>query len=294
LRDSPCFLNLSFDDTQAAHLEIANLLNQFGLKGTFYVTTLTIQNPDLINVYNSIASSGHEIGSHTVNHPDLTSISESEVNYEIDASVSTINSTLNTKCTSFAHPFHLTNGTINNIIFSKNLFTRNYSEYYSTERPRFGLTSDTNVNDVTNFINQQIINNGTCLIAGHGINGSGYSPSTTAFFIDLLTYVKSVQDNNNVWVTTLSNGALYESLFYEVSLTSQVDQSNRQIKIHFNYPNKAIYNNFNKLLFSFKINKSSSWSIQNSGIEYIESATQYIYTIDLKQTRDVTLQYIIN
>jgi len=66
-------------------------------------------------------------------------------------------------------------------------------------------------------------------------------------------------------------------------LTSNIDQSNRQIKIHFNCPNKPIYNNFEELLYSFKINKSSSWSIQNSGIEYIETDTQYIFTVSIRR-----------
>ena len=294
LRDAPCFLSLSFDDSQAAHLEIANLLSGYGIKGTFYIHTADLEVvPSLKDVYKNILLSGHEIGSHTVNHFDLTTLSEQELNYEIDSSVSRINRYLNTNCTSIAHPYHSTNNYINNIIFGKNLFTRNYSEYFSSERPRLGLTSSTEISTVTNFIDEQIANKSSCLIAGHGINGSGYSPSTTEFFIALLNYVQRVQNNNKVWVTTMSNGALYESLFYEVKLTSQIDQSNRQIKIKFLCPSKAIYNKLSELLFSFKINKSSSWSIQNSGIEYIETDTQYIYTIDLKQTREVTLQYTI-
>jgi hypothetical protein len=293
LNDSPCFLNLSFDDGQAAHLKISNMLDQFGFKGTFYIETRELGHPELMVSYNTIASNGHEIGSHTVNHLDLTSLSESDLNYEIDESVNAINSNLHTTCSSFAHPFDITNDYINSVIFSKNLFTRNISEYYANPRPKIGLTSDTQLSEVTSFIDAQIAANSTCLIAGHGIDNSGYSPMTTQFFTDLLTYIKTVQTNKKVWVTTMSNGALYESLFYGVTLTTQIDQSNQQIRIQFNYPDKPIYNKFNKLLFSFKINKSSSWSIQNSGIEYIETDSQYIYTIDLKQAKEVTLQYVI-
>jgi len=294
LRDASCFLNLSFDDTQAAHLKIANLLDVYGFKGTFYIQSVELEyQPNLIDDYKSILLSGHEVGSHTVNHLHLPSLSEQEMLYEIDSSVSRIERYLNTNCTSLAHPFHGTNDHINSVLFSHNLFTRDWSEYYTTRRPRFDLSSDVLVNDVTNFIDVQIANNNSCLIDGHGIDGSGYSPSTTEFFNQLFTYIANVQNNKKVWVTTISNGALYESLFNEVMLTSNIDQSNRQIKIHFNCPNKPIYNNFEELLYSFKINKSSSWSIQNSGIEYIETDTQYIFTIDLKQTRDVTLQYIV-
>jgi hypothetical protein len=214
-----------------------------------------------------------------VNHVDLTTLNEEDLLYEIDASVSSINSNLNTNCTSLAHPFDAGNSYVNSTIFGRNLFTRNYSEYEP---------------EVTDFIDAQIAGNGSCMIAGHGLDSSGYSPVTTEFFLELLDYVESVQNNENVWVTTVSNGALYESLFNEVSLSSQIDQSNHEINIQFNFTNRPIYSKFNKLLFSFKIGKNSSWSIQNSSIEYIETDTDYIFTIDLKQANGVTLQYDVN
>ena len=293
LNDSPCFLSLSFDDGQPSHITIANILDQYGFKGTFYVETRELGDPGLMTMYYNIAAAGHEIGSHSVNHQDLTSLSEAELLYEIDESVNTINSNLNTICTSFAHPFDITNDHVDAIIFGRNLFTRNNSEYYSTPREKIGLDSEAQINDIENFIDLQIANNNCCLMAGHGIDGSGYSPITTPFLNELLTYITEVKNNQNVWVTTLSNGALYESLFYEVQLTSQIDQSNRQIEIIFDCPDKAIYNKFDKLLYSFKIRKSSSWVIQDSGFEYNETDTHYIYTIDLKQIQQLTLYYDI-
>jgi peptidoglycan/xylan/chitin deacetylase (PgdA/CDA1 family) len=294
LKDASCFLNLSFDDTQAAHLKVANLLDVYGFKGSFYAQSIEFEyQPELIDVYNTILNSGHEVGSHTVNHLDLTSLDEQQLLYEIDSSVSRIDRYLNIKCTSIANPYHSTNDHINNIIFSHNLFERNYSEYYTSRRSRFDLNSETMVSDVTNFIDVQIANNSSGLITGHGIDGMGYSPNTTEFFNQLFTYIAGVQNSKKVWVTTVSNGSLYESLFNEVNLTSHIDQSNRQIKIKFDCPDKTIYNNFSELLYSFKIDKSSFWSIPNSDIEFIETDTQYIYTIDLKQMREVTLQYII-
>ena len=295
LKDASCFLSLSFDDSQASHLDVANLLSQYGFKGTFYTETKAFNShPDLIDLYRDILQQGHEVGSHSVNHVDLTTLNEEDLLYEIDASVSSINSNLNTNCTSLAHPFDAGNSYVNSTIFGRNLFTRNYSEYEPSERPRLSLDSNTELTEVTDFIDAQIAGNGSCMIAGHGLDSSGYSPVTTEFFLELLDYVESVQNNENVWVTTVSNGALYESLFNEVSLSSQVDQSNHEINIQFNFTNRPIYSKFNKLLFSFKIGKNSSWSIQNSSIEYIETDTDYIFTIDLKQANGVTLQYDVN
>ena len=289
LNDSPCFLNLSFDDSQYIHSTIAELLDEYGFKGTFYVISNEL-NDSLKSIYKDIVHSGHEIGNHTANHVRLTTLNEKEILEEINSCTAKLNSYFNIKCTSLAHPYHSTTTDINKIIFSKNLFTRNYSEYYSSSRPRFDITSSTKINDITKFIDTQITNKSCCLIAGHGIDNSGSSPCTKGFLIELLMYIKKVQENNKVLVTTMSNGALYESLFFEVKMTNKIDQLQHQITIQFDYPAKEIYNNFNKLLYSFKINKNSSWLIQNNGIEYIESDTHYIYTIDLKQTKELTFQ----
>jgi hypothetical protein len=290
LNDSPCFLNLSFDDSQPAHLVIANLLGEYGFKGTFYIISNEL-NAEFIDMYKSISLSGHEIGNHTASHSRLTTLTNEQIINEVNSCSDKIKTLFNVNCTSFAHPYHDTNSDINSIIFGLNLFTRNYSEYYSSQRPRINITSDAKIDDMTMFIDDQITNNSSCIICGHGIDNSGASPCTKEFLIELLEYIKQVQNDKNVWITTLSNGALYESLFYEVKITSKLDKLNNKIIIQFDYPDKPIYNNFAQLLYSFKIRKSPSWSILNNGTEYTESDTDYIYTVDLKQTKELTFQY---
>ena len=295
LRDASCFLNLSFDDAQADHLDIANILSQNGLKGTFFTQTADMEvNPSLKNVYKSILALGQEVGSHTVDHLDLTTLSDQDIYFQVDSSISRLNRYLKTNITSLAHPYHAGNDHVNQIIFSRNLYTRDYSEYSSPIRDYFSLKTESTMSEITSYVESHIASHGMALIAGHGINGQGYSPMTSDFFTAELNYVKSVQSNNNVWVSTMSDGDLYETLFTEVTVNSQIDQVNHQIKVQFNRPGKAIYSKFSKLLFSFRVNKNSAWSIQNSGIEYIDNGTYFIYTVDLKSTSQVTLPYNIN
>jgi hypothetical protein len=295
LRDASCFLNLSFDDAQADHLDIANILSQNGLKGTFYTQTADMEvNPSLKNVYKSILALGMEVGSHTVDHLDMTTLSDPDLYFQVDSSISRLNRYLRTNVTSLAHPFHAGNDHINQIIFSRNLYTRDYSEYSSPIRDYFSLKTESTMSEIQSYVESHIASRGMALIAGHGINGQGYSPMTSEFFTAELNYVKSVQSNSNVWVSNMSDGDLYETLFTEVTVTSQIDQINHQIKIQFNRPSKAIYSKFSKLLFSFRVNKNSAWSIQNSGIEFVDNGTYFIYTVDLKSISQVTLPYNIN
>jgi len=295
LNDASGFLNLSFDDSQLSHLKISQMLAQQNLKGTFYIMSNDLtSDSNMVRVYKNVFLSGHEIGTHTASHLNLTTLSASVLNYEIDSSINRINRILGTRCTSLAHPYDAANSYVNNVIFSKNIFTRNYSEFYSEERPRFCLDSSTKIGDVTAFVDQQVALHGTCLIAGHGVDGLGHEPVTSEFFTELLQYIKGVQNQHKVWVATMSDGALYEKLFNEVQLTAETDQSNQKVIIHFTFPERNIYSKFDKLPFSFKLARSPYWSFENSGHQIIESDTGYIFTIDLKQTKELTLTYKIN
>jgi hypothetical protein len=90
-------VSLNFDDGYPS--QITNgipLLNARNLKGTFFV----IIGPDWINSHISwetlrdIASQGHEIGSHSVNHLDLTALPESDISWELDESQRMINGSI--------------------------------------------------------------------------------------------------------------------------------------------------------------------------------------------------------
>ncbi len=73
---------LTFDDGPSAHTDrLLNIFNTYGGKGTFFVVGNLIDNRQ--DTVRRIVNEGHEIGSHSWNHKQLTRISDSELNDQL-------------------------------------------------------------------------------------------------------------------------------------------------------------------------------------------------------------------
>lgn len=83
-RDFP-IVSLTFDDTHESHAWAAELLSQMGMVGTFYVNSPRIGKGGYLRLeeLQDMASLGHEIGGHTLNHEELAKLSEREKVREI-------------------------------------------------------------------------------------------------------------------------------------------------------------------------------------------------------------------
>lgn len=77
-------LILSFDDRKVADRRFVRLMNEFGLTGTFHLSSNKPGTKDYLTKeeINDVYK-GHEVTSHTANHPNLTNISRAEVLYEV-------------------------------------------------------------------------------------------------------------------------------------------------------------------------------------------------------------------
>ena len=74
---------LTFDDGPAANTtpEILDILNEFGIKATFFVVGKNCEeNPEILK---RIADEGHEIGNHTYSHLNLTNVSKRCITNEV-------------------------------------------------------------------------------------------------------------------------------------------------------------------------------------------------------------------
>ena len=90
------FLTFSFDDGITQDIRFIELLNKYGLKGTFNLNSLTLGKEGLLNLgkpilHNKIKPEdvkfiyqGHEIAGHTLTHPDLKTLSEQEIVKEVE------------------------------------------------------------------------------------------------------------------------------------------------------------------------------------------------------------------
>jgi peptidoglycan/xylan/chitin deacetylase (PgdA/CDA1 family) len=110
-------VSLTFDDSDADQIPAAQTLLSNGLRGTFfvnsgflgaagYMTTAQVQ---------ALAKAGNEIGGHTVNHPDLTTISTAEAKRQICLDRSNLSS-LGLSVTDFAYPFASQNASVQSIV----------------------------------------------------------------------------------------------------------------------------------------------------------------------------------
>lgn len=98
---------LSFDDSTLGQYTIAKpILDKYGFKGTFFTVCNFIGKSEHMNwtQIKTLQKEGHDIESHTMDHADLSKLSEAELQYEIGQSKQCLaNHGINS--TVFAYPF---------------------------------------------------------------------------------------------------------------------------------------------------------------------------------------------
>ncbi len=93
----------SWDDGSILDLKVAELLDKYGLKGTFYMPRSLFAHP--LGRSNMIAlDSRFEIGAHTLNHVDLTRVSPTEAKEEIEGSKNYLEDLLGHNVPMFCYP----------------------------------------------------------------------------------------------------------------------------------------------------------------------------------------------
>ncbi|MCS5732925.1 polysaccharide deacetylase family protein [Herbiconiux daphne] len=99
-------ISLTFDDGNANQLAAAAQMNTYKMKGTFYVVSGFIGAANYLTRANldTLKAAGHEIGGHTVNHPDLAVLPADEVARQICNDRSVLMS-WGYSVKSFAYPF---------------------------------------------------------------------------------------------------------------------------------------------------------------------------------------------
>lgn len=93
----------SWDDGDVLDLKLASLLDRYNIKGTFYLTK-DYRKERLSDEDIRIISQKHEIGAHTLTHPDLRSIAREEKMREIKGSKEWLETLMGKEVVSFCYP----------------------------------------------------------------------------------------------------------------------------------------------------------------------------------------------
>ncbi|CAM3071913.1 polysaccharide deacetylase family protein [Prescottella defluvii] len=103
---APTVVSLTFDDGNADATVAAQTLQANGLRGTFFVPSGYVDQPGYLTQADlrGIAAGGHEIGGHSVTHPDLTAMSRDEATRQICNDRANLTG-WGFDVTSFAYPF---------------------------------------------------------------------------------------------------------------------------------------------------------------------------------------------
>jgi peptidoglycan/xylan/chitin deacetylase (PgdA/CDA1 family) len=107
----------SWDDGYKLDLKLADLLEQYGCKGTFYVCPRKQHDIDMLSE-EEIRSlhDRHEIGAHTLRHPKLTEVSPVEAKTEIEESKAWVEHITGAKCAMFCYPYGFYNDTVKQMV----------------------------------------------------------------------------------------------------------------------------------------------------------------------------------
>jgi peptidoglycan-N-acetylglucosamine deacetylase len=224
-------LSLSFDDARMSQVDSGTaLLNQFGIKVTFFVVPSNVE--ERIDGWRQAVASGHEIGNHTLTHPCTGNFSWSRNNaledYNLDSirneivkSNSQIEQLLNVQPEVFAYP-------CGQKFVGRGTNTKSYvplvSELFIAGRgwrdeamndPSFcdlaqlsGVEMDgNNFDEILPLIEEAKKAGQWLVLAGHEMGTSGVQTTRLAMLKQLLEYVKDPA--NRIWIAPVGTIAEY-------------------------------------------------------------------------------------
>ena len=118
--DTQRSLMLTFDDgLESCHRIALPVLSKFAVSGLFFIIPQKIGMPGFMSQSDieDLIASGHTIGSHSLNHLDLTSISTADAKAEIQTSKEILEERFNIAIDSFSFPFGKYNKTLIKICY---------------------------------------------------------------------------------------------------------------------------------------------------------------------------------
>lgn len=209
-------ISLTFDDSWLSQYTNAlPILQNAGLKGTFYLTTQPIQETwdgfMTSNQVKDIANKGHEIAGHTVTHADLATINRTKINNEIKNSKTYLQSLTGASVISLAYPYGSYNNTVKNLTKNAGYTSArgvDYESHNTTTTDTYDLksqcieTSDS-IESIKAKIDSAKANKQWYILCFHEVvNGGDQWSTTPARFQEIVDYAKGI----GIKVVTVQEG----------------------------------------------------------------------------------------
>ncbi len=236
---------LTFDDGFKGHYDHAfPVLKEYNIEGTFFVNSGKLVHESETPVYRygfwedfkSMAEEGQEIASHSVNHPDLTSLGLSELTNELKKDKENIEKEIPSQlCLTHAYPFCLRNdhtdfamkdlfiagracGNLqNNASQDEDNWYRINSELLTWTAPRSLANDEQSATRLKNTIQSNVIASNkfgvACIHEVIPFNQLGstdsYEPATTEWLTNICRFLDEKRTAGEIWPTTFANIVRY-------------------------------------------------------------------------------------
>jgi hypothetical protein len=208
-------VSFTFDDNCANQLSVAMpMFDQYGFKMTFYAVINWDPNWTALQ---KAALNGHEVGSHTMSHSSLNSLSNDQQTAEYKNSQDAVNSHITAqKCLTIAYPNCLTGNVslcnqyyVAARICSGVIVPKTPADFMNISSIVCGSQGSVQrTSDFTNKAEAAAAQNGWVVFLIHAIdNESGYSPTSSSELKGALDYLDL--NKNKFWVSSFSNIARY-------------------------------------------------------------------------------------
>jgi beta-galactosidase len=260
----------TFDDALPSHLiHAAPLLNQAGLRGSFYLTvnnvgdgaagSAVIGRPTSTSWsgWKVVADSGHEIGSHTLTHPRLPGLSTDQASRELKESAARIKEKLGITPVTLAYPFNTRNAAVTKLMLETYLAAREFQVGYGAQgEPGYAATAAA----MNKFVDDAIAGNKAQIGMIHGLT-EPYAPLDPAAFLEHLKYCRQLVDGKRLWVPTFGAYSKYRIGRDSVRITELPGTQPRTVEFRAQSPLNPLVYDF-PLTFVYKIPEAKADSVK--------------------------------
>lgn len=210
---SGAMISFTFDDAWRSQYEEAlPILDKHGIRGTFYITTQYFDE----NAYTGfmtramvadLSARGHEIGGHTITHPDLTTLSAGTLDRELGDSKAELEALVGGTVYSLAYPFGSYNSTVIAAAERAGYETSrtveaalNYPGVPAHKIQSYSPTANTPSAELKAAIDRAVAEGAWLVIAFHEIDTNGREYANTPAYLDEVAAYAAAQPIRSVTV----------------------------------------------------------------------------------------------